>query len=151
METFIVYIDDKSYALQQLIPLLPARGSPHEPAHWVLVGCPPRLNRHTGRWLTRAAQKKWRQEWTQETTSEVTRLLKQSGNQVSVRTAHGSLVELTQQIRGEVGAARVVDARRPKLAVDFDPVTPDQPQEKTNWAVPGGVLAMGAAIVLVSE
>jgi hypothetical protein len=61
------------------------------------------------------------------------------------------LTELTKQIKGEVGAARVIDARRPKMAVNLDPVTPDQPQDKTTWAVPGGVLAMGAAIVMVSE
>lgn len=27
METFIVYIDDKQYALQQIVPMLPANGS----------------------------------------------------------------------------------------------------------------------------
>jgi len=26
METFIVYIDDKQYALQQIVPMLPASG-----------------------------------------------------------------------------------------------------------------------------
>jgi len=30
-------------------------------------------------------------------------------------------------------------------------VTSEQPQEKSTWAVPGGVLAMGAAIVMASE
>lgn len=57
METFIVYIDDKQYALQQVIPMLPANGQIPQAANWVLIGCPPRLNRHTGRWLTHAAQK----------------------------------------------------------------------------------------------
>ena len=151
METFIVYIDDKQYALQQVIPMLPSDGQPQQAANWVLIGCPPRLNRHTGRWLTHTAQKKWRQEWTQEATSELVQKLESGGNQVSVRVAHGALSELTKQIKGEVGVARVIDARRPKLAVNLDPVTADQPQEKSTWAVPGGVLAMGAAILIVSE
>ena len=151
METFIVYIDDKQYALQQLVPMLPTHGSSTSPARWVLMGCPPSLSRHTGRWLTQAAQKKWRQEWTQTTVAEVVRLLETSGNSVSVRTAHGSLVALTKQINNEVGSARVIDARRPKLAVHRDPVTPEQPQETSNWTVPSGVLAMGAAIVMVSD
>jgi hypothetical protein len=61
------------------------------------------------------------------------------------------LSELTKQIKGEVGVARVIDARRPKMAVNLQPVTPEQPQEKSNWALPGGMLAMGAAIVMASE
>jgi len=151
METFIVYIDDKQYALQQVIPMLPSAGHTPQAANWILVGCPPRLNRHTGRWLTHTAQKKWRQEWADQTTSELVQKLETSGNTVSVRVAHGALTELTKQIKGEVGAARVIDARRPKMAVNLDPVTPDQPQDKSTWTVPGGVLAMGAAIVMVSE
>lgn len=151
METFIVYIDDKQYALQQVIPMLPANGQTPQAANWVLIGCPPRLNRHTGRWLTHTAQKKWRQEWTEEATSELAHKLEGNGNSILVRVAHGSLTELTKQIRGEVGAARVIDARRPKLAVNLDPVTLEQPQEKSNWAVPSGVLAMSAAIVMASE
>ena len=151
METFIVYINDKQYALQQLVPMLPVNGTPSVTAKWILIGCPPRLKRHTSRWLTQPAQKKWRQTWTQELTEDVVRLLEASGNEVSVITAHGALVQLTKQIKGEVGHARVVDARRPKLSVNFDPVTEEQPQEKSNWALPGGILAMGAAIVIASE
>jgi hypothetical protein len=151
METFIVYIDDKQYALQQVIPMLPAAGQTQQAAHWILIGCPPRLNRHTGRWLTHTAQKKWRQEWADQATSELVQKLETGGNTVSVRVAHGALTELTKQIKGEVGESRVIDARRPKMTVNLDPVTPDQPQEKSTWAVPGGVLAMGAAIVMVSE
>ena len=151
METFIVYIDDKQYALQQLIPMLPTNGRHATSAKWVLIGCPPRLNRHTGRWLTQTAQKKWRQEWTQETTAAAFELLQTAGNEVSVRTAHGSLAELTKQIKAELGLARVIDARRPKLSVNLEPVTSDQPQDKSTWALPSGVLAMSAAIVMASE
>ena len=151
METFIVYIDDKQYALQQIIPMLPASGSQTASANWILIGCPPRLNRHTGRWLTRTAQNKWRQEWTRENTEALVHLLENIGNKVSVRTVQGPLAEFTKQIRGEVGLARVVDARRPKLSVNLDPVTQEQPQEKSTWTLPGGVLAMSAAIVMASE
>ena len=151
METFIVYIDDKQYALQQLVPMLPEKEALSSPANWILVGCPPRLNRHTGRWLTQAAQKKWRHEWTRDTTAEIIDLLEKSGNSVSTQVAQGALGMLTQQIKRKVGAARVIDARRPKLAVNMDPVTHAQPQEKSSWVVPGGVMAIGAAIVLASE
>ena len=151
METFIVYIDDKQYALQQVIPMLPVSGQTPQAANWILIGCPPRLNRHTGRWLTHTAQKKWRQDWTQDATAELAQKLEGGGNTVSVRVAHGALSELTKQIKGEVGLARVIDARRPKLSVNLDPVTAEQPQEKSTWALPSGVLAMSAAIVMASE
>ena len=58
METFIVYLSDKQYALQQLIPMLPVNGASSACANWILIGCPPRLNRHTSRWLTHTDQKK---------------------------------------------------------------------------------------------
>ena len=151
METFIVYIDDKHYALQQLVPMLPDKNAPSAPANWILIGCPPRLNRHAGRWLTQAAQKKWRQEWTRDAVLEVVTCLEQCGNKVSSQVVQGSLVELTQQIKRKMGAARVIDARRPKLAVNLEPVTPQQPQDKTSWLVPGGIAALGAAIVMVSD
>ena len=151
METFIVYIDDKQYALQQIVPMLPDSGSQVAIANWILIGCPPRLNRHTGRWLTRTAQNKWRQEWTRENTEALVHLLDAVGHKVSVRTVQGPLAEFTKQIKGEVGFARVVDVRRPKLSVKLDPTAPDQPQEKSNWTLPGGVLAMSAAIVMASE
>ena len=151
METFIVYLDDKQYALQQIVPMLHAKGTQNGSANWILIGCPPGLNRHTGRWLTHSAQKKWRQEWTLEATDELAHMLKDFGNTVSVRTVQGPLVEFTKQVKGEVGVARVVDARRPKLSVNLSPVTADQPQEKSDWALPGGVLAMSAVIVLATE
>jgi len=151
METFIVYLDDKQYALQQIVPMLPAKGTQNGAANWILIGCPPRLNRHTGRWLTHSAQKKWRQEWTLEATDELAHMLKDFGNTVSVRTVQGPLVEFTKQVKGEVGVARVVDARRPKLSVNLSPVTSDQPVDQSNWTLPGGVLAMSAVIVLATE
>jgi len=151
METFIVYIDDKQYALQQIVPMLPANGSQNCSANWILIGCPPRLNRHTGRWITHSAQKKWRQEWTNQATEVLVHMLRDFGNTVAVRTLQGPLVEFTKQVKEEVGIARVLDARRPKLSVSLSPVTSDQPQEKSNWALPGGVLAMSAVLVMASE
>lgn len=151
METYIVYIDDKQFALQHLVPMLPEKGKHITPANWILMGCPPKLNRHTGRWITQTAQKKWRQEWTRDTLQEVVQLLEKYGNKVSTQVVQGSLVNLTQQIQLQVGAARVIDARRPKLAMNLQPVTAQQPQENSSWLVPGGVAAMGALIVMASD
>jgi len=150
METFIVYLDDKQYALQQIVPMLSHQEASQQ-VSWVLVGCPPRLTRHSGRWLSQFAQKKWRQDWTQETTQEIATLLKQHNNQVFIKTAHGPLTEFTKKISREFVSARVIDARRPKLTANLHPVTDDQPQAKSDLVVPAGILAIGASIAMVAD
>lgn len=150
METFIVYLDDKQYALQQIVPMLSHQEASQQ-VSWVLVGCPPRLTRHSGRWLSQSAQKKWRQDWTQETTQEIATLLKQHNNQVFIKTAHGPLTEFTKKLSREFVSARVIDARRPKLTANLHPVTDDQPQAKSDLVVPAGMLAIGASIAMVAD
>ena len=150
METFIVYLDDKQYALQQIVPMLSHQEASQQ-VSWVLVGCPPRLTRHSGRWLSQSAQKKWRQNWTQETTQEIATLLKQHNNQVFIKTAHGPLTEFTKKLSREFVSARVIDARRPKLTANLHPVTDDQPQAKSDLVVPAGILAIGASIAMVAD
>ena len=150
METFIVYLDDKQYALQQIVPMLSHQEASQQ-VSWVLVGCPPRLTRHSGRWLSQSAQKKWRQDWTQETTQEIATLLRQHNNQVFIKTAHGPLTEFTKKLSREFVSARVIDARRPKLTTNLHPVTEDQPQAKSDLVVPAGILAIGASIAMVAD
>ena len=49
-------------------------------------------------------------------------------------------------------AARVIDARRPKLGVDMEPVSPDQkPAGQSGWALPGATMGLGALLVLANE
>ncbi len=150
METFIVYLDDKQYALQQIVPMLSHQETSQQ-VSWILVGCPPRLTRHSGRWLSQSAQKKWRQDWTQETTQEIATLLKQHNNQVFIKTAYGTLTEFTKKLSREFVSARVIDARRPKLTANLHPVTEDQPQAKSDLVVPAGILAIGASIAMVAD
>jgi hypothetical protein len=46
----------------------------------------------------------------------------------------------------------VVDARRPKIGVDLEPVTHEQtPPRQSGWAFPGAVMGMGALLVLANE
>ena len=149
METFIAFIDDADYAARQVTPMLAS----HANARWILVGCPPRLHRHAGRWLTQSAMKRWRQDWTHENLGPLAGTLRTQGNEVVIRTAHGSLADYTRQLRGELGVARVLDARRPKLATSLEPVTADQPgaQPVSPLALTGGAMALGLAIATASE
>ena len=66
--------------------------------------------------------------------------------------AKGPLVELTQRLITEHGAARVLDARRPKFGHDMEPVTANQPApQESRWKVPGAMAGLGAMLVLAAE
>ena len=51
METLIVYINDSEYARNQLAAMIDV----NTPTKCILVGCPPKLNRHVSRWISGAA------------------------------------------------------------------------------------------------
>jgi len=148
METFIVYVNETEHAARQIEPLLDGRSGDR----WVLVGCPPRLNRHSGRWVSQPALRRWKQDWTRENLAHLVTLIESRGNQVSTRVALGDLVEMTRLLRGELGAARVLDARRPKLGAALEAVTPGQPAEQQGaLAATGGAIALGALIAIATE
>ena len=44
MDNIIVYVDDASYGLQILQPMLQTAGA-GQPARWIVVACAPRLTR----------------------------------------------------------------------------------------------------------
>ena len=149
METFIIFINDAEFAKRQLAAFVEGRG----PERWVLVGCPPRLPRHSGRFLSQSALKRWRADWTRDALQEIVAMLTARGHEVSTRVAHSPLVEFTRQLRGEMGqAARLLDARRPRGGAPLEPVTREQPSERGDaWSATGGAIALGALITIASE
>lgn len=147
METFVIYINDKSHAMNQVLPMLEEA----QTAQWVLVGCPPRLNRHTGKWLTQRAQRKFREDWTQNNLQELVTLLTQRQQSVITRVAHQSLLQFTKALRAEFGHIRIVDARRPRATEGLPAVVAEQKTESRPWAIPVGAVALGAAVTLAVE
>ena len=148
METWLVYIDDKNHAQQQLTPML-IKGVPIQ---WVLVGCPPRLTRHAGKWLTQKAIQRWRNQWTQDNLQPIQALLSESGDKVHTQVAHGPLVLMTKQLQQEWGTLRVIDARRPRLGQDLPPVSDNQERTPQNpWMVPGSVAFMGTLMTMAAD
>jgi hypothetical protein len=148
METWLVYIDDKTHAQQQLTPML-IKGVPIQ---WVLVGCPPRLTRHAGKWLTQKAIQRWRNQWTQDNLQPIQALLSESGDKVHTQVAHGPLVLMTKQLQQEWGTLRVIDARRPRLGQDLPPVADNQERTPQNpWMVPGSVAFMGTLMTMAAD
>ncbi len=147
METFVVYINDKSHAMNQVLPMLEESQS----TQWVLVACPPRLNRHTGKWLTQRAQRKFREDWAKTNLKDLVDLLTQRQQSVLTRVADQSLLQFTKPLRAEFGQIRIVDARRPRAIEGLPAVVAEQTQEARPWAIPVGAVALGAAVTLAVE
>jgi hypothetical protein len=152
MEKIIVYVDDAEYALHQLTPMEGGSAGQRQPTDWVLVACPPRMTRHINKWVNHTARENWRNKWSQKLFAQITPTLQAHGDKVTPVLSSGPLIEMTKELLAKHGAARVVDARRPKFGQDMAPVTADQPAtQDARWAVPGAVVGMGAFLVLASE
>jgi len=150
MAPTILYVDDAAYANAHLAKLAPATGAPR---HWVLVACAPRMTHRISKWVSHSARENWRAKWFARLQGELLPVLQREGDTVTVAVlAKGPLTELTQTLRAEHGAGDVIDARRPKLGVDMEPVAPGQkPPGQSGWTVPGAVAGMGALLMLANE
>jgi hypothetical protein len=132
METIIVFIDDANYALQMLQPMMPRAN--HTPTRWVLVGCAPRITRRTSKWVTQSARHSWQSAWADKVFAQLKPSLQQPDRAFDEVITHlapsrQSLCELTQSFTQQYGSSRVLDARRPKLGHELQPVTVGQQQE----------------------
>ncbi|MEO5669566.1 MAG: hypothetical protein ABIR26_02640 [Ramlibacter sp.] len=152
MEKIIVYFDDAEYAQRQLAPM--QCGTPGAPAatHWVLVACAPRMTQHISKWVSRSARENWRAKWAEKAFGRIVPQLQAAGDEVTTLLASATLAEMTKKLAAEHGAARILDARRPKFGQEMEPVTATQPASKDGrWEVPGAVAGMGALLVLTAE
>jgi hypothetical protein len=148
MENIIVVLDDATHALSQIVPMRQNGVK----THWVLLACPPRLSRHISRWVNQGSRKAWRKRWAQDLMNQVQPELMKNGDTFECRVLEGNLIDMTQRLQKEFGMARVLDARRPKVGHNMEPVTASQPVDgSVNWALPGGTAALGAMIILATE
>jgi len=147
METLIVYINDSEYARNQLATMIDAR----QPTKCVLVGCPPKLNRHISRWISGGARKKWQTEWAETACSEIAKAFAPGGHQFVNRVAFGPLVNVTKQLQGEFLGARVLDARRPKLAQPTEPLVEGQQAQPDLVSTAMRVAATTAILALAAD
>lgn len=151
MDNIIVYLDDAEFALQQLAPMKNSTNA-GTATHWILVACPPRMTRYINKWVNHTARQAWRQKWSDKLFEQVVPAMQSQGDRITRVLAKGPLVEQTSALLAEHGAARVLDARRPKFGQDLPPVVAGQPTEGTaRWSLPGAVIGMGAVLVLAAE
>jgi hypothetical protein len=147
METYVLYINDKTHAMNQILPMLENA----DQAQWVLVGCPPRVNRHTGKWLTQRALKKFKADWTATNLQEIVELLQAKGNHVLTRVAQGPLVQVTKSLKAEFTQTRFVDARKTHAFEELPAIVEQQKAESSPWVIPVGAIAFGTAVSLVAD
>ena len=149
LQTIIVFIDDADYAMQMLQPMLAVANQ--APVHWVLVGCAPRITRRISKWVTQSARLSWQTSWADKVFAKVVPLLQAPGqtqDRVTTQLASNrlSFCELTQSLKQQYGHGRVLDARRPKLGHEMEPVT--RGQQKENTSMTGYATALAGAGVL---
>ncbi len=148
MENIIVYLDDASYALQILQPMLPAgQGKVQGPTRWIMVGCAPRVTHHVSKFVTHSARDNWRRKWSEKVFGQIVPVLDREGDVVVTLLAQTTLTAQTEALIREHGAARVLDARRPKFGQDLQPVTTGQKQEGHGVARYAAALA-GAGLLV---
>lgn len=149
METLIAFADNAEHAVHLLAPM----HLPHRPTRWVLVACPPRLTRHSSRWISQRARDDWRQRWAQALLQAVQPVLATPGHEITLRVAEQATEAQVAELRREFGAARLVDVRRPKFGEELpaiDGVT--RPQDGgVRWQLPGAVAGMSAMLILAAE
>ena len=147
MENIIVYVDDADYAQQMLQPML-ATGKSASPVQWIVVACAPHLTHDAGKWVSHNALESWRGEWADKVFAQLGALMRHEGNSVVTRLAGTVLTEQSESLIKEFGEARVIDARRPKLGQDLQPVTAGQVQESR--AGLGVAVALATAAVFAA-
>jgi len=149
VEKIILYVNDAAHAIEHVARL--QRADAGVSRQWLLVCCAPRMTQHISKWVTHSARENWRGKWFAKVRAEVEPVLRADGGTVMPLLAKGPLIDLTQKLRLEHGAARVIDARRPKLGVSLEPVAPELRPPQSGHATPGAAAGMGALLMLAAE
>jgi len=146
MERIAVFVDSAQNAKRLIEPML-GRHAPATP--WIAVGCPPRLSRHVGKWVSQASRVQWHRRWLQALRSELDPLFAAHGVAVEWQLAQGRLDQVTARLESEHGAAlRLLDARVPKAGRVGEALHASQPASPVvAWRAPMAV-SSGVAVML---
>lgn len=149
MEKIAVFVNDAEYAQHLLQPMLQGDA----PTDWVLIGCPPTLSRHIGRWVSQSARRQWRERWAAEIFAGLEpALVARSGSRVEKMLAGRPLIEVSARLQARLQNVRFFDARRPRLGKIDEPITADQPAaDGSRWAAPVAATTGLAAMLALAD
>jgi len=148
MERIAIFVNDAAHAGRLLHPMLATA----EAAHWIVVACPPTLTRHVGRWVSKQARRTWRERWADELFAQIEPVLRaHPGTEVEKLLASRPLTEVSARLQARWPGVRLLDARRPALGREDEPLTAAQPAAAADgWAgtvaVTGGLTAVLALV-----
>jgi hypothetical protein len=148
MEKIAVFVNDAEYAQHLLQPMLQG----DDPTHWVLVGCPPTLSRHIGRWVSQSARQQWRERWAAEIFAVLEpALAARPGSRVENMLAERPLIEVSARLQTRLHNLRLLDARRSRVGKTDEPITAEQPTaDGSRWAAPvAATTGLAALLTLV--
>jgi hypothetical protein len=122
------------------------------PNHWVLMACPPWMTRHVSKWVHHSARQKWRNAWSQQLFADIAAYLNSPNDHIKQYQSVGPLMAQAQDLLLKYPNARLVDAHRPKMGNELDPLTKDQPSASdARWSVPGSEAFVGLGLMLAAE
>lgn len=148
MERIAVFVNDAAHARHLLHPMLATAAA----AHWIVVTCPPTLTRHVGRWVSKQARRAWRERWGDELFAQIEPVLRaHPGSQIERLLASRPLTEVSSRLQARLPGVRLLDARRPALGRQEEPLTAAQPLPPADrWtgtvAAAGGLTAVLALV-----
>ena len=121
METIIVYVDDADYAQ---LPLQEALQLPNaHKAHWILVGCAPRITHRVSRFVSNRARENWRTKWAERLFQDYGAFFAAQGVKLTTVLAREPLPQVLKALQAEHGeTAQIMDMRRPKMQEATAPV-----------------------------
>ncbi|MFO1218510.1 MAG: hypothetical protein U1E89_09085 [Burkholderiaceae bacterium] len=150
MDRIAVFVDSAQHAKRLIEPMLGQRGAQMQ---WIVVGCPPRLSRHVGRWVSQASRAQWHRRWQQALRSELEPLFAAHGAGVEWVLAQGRLEQLSARLKARHGAALpLLDARMPKAGRVGEPLQPTQPAGPVvAWRAPVAVSSSLAVMLALAD
>lgn len=143
MEKIAVFVDDAARADAQLRALMPAAAAR---VQWVVVGCPPRLTRHIGRWVNEPAREQWRQRWVR--TLRAALAPRFGSAEVEWVLARGPLPRQVDRLRLRFGSdLRLLDLRAERPGGRLAPLVDGPAAEGARWPLPVAA-ASGLSLLL---
>jgi hypothetical protein len=149
MEKIAVFVNDAEHARHLLQPMLGGG----RPTHWIVVACAPTLTRHIGRWVSHAARQQWLERWSNELFAQLEPELRAiPGSRVEKMLARKPLAEVCARLEQKQGPVRLLDARRPRVGKNDEPLTADQPPaDSKGWAYPIAATTGLTALLALSD